>query len=111
MAEVNIMMIAIYSSINLYAQLTIVAENHPKQTSPSFSAGAVPTIWFTMGIQKVVLFFDGSSDLLRSRYPVQKSTDLLLLIPAQRRVVALRRPYPKWRSLQLARKAENHAGK
>ena len=35
------MMNAIYSSINLYAQLTIVAENHPKQTSPSFSAGAI----------------------------------------------------------------------
>ena len=69
------MMVAINSSINLYAQLTIVAEIHAKEVRPSFSAGAVPTIWFTMGIQKVVLFFDGSSDLLRSRYPVQKSTE------------------------------------
>ena len=34
-------MIAIYSSINLYAQLAIVAENRPKQTSPSISAGSV----------------------------------------------------------------------
>ena len=35
------MMIALYSSMNLYAQLAIVAENRPKQTSPLFSAGAV----------------------------------------------------------------------
>ena len=39
-AEVNIMDIAINPSINLYAQLAIVAENGPKQTRPSFSAGA-----------------------------------------------------------------------
>ena len=36
--DVDIMITAINSSINLYAQLAIVAENRPKQTSPSFSA-------------------------------------------------------------------------
>ena len=44
-AEVNIMMVAINPSINLYAQLTIVAEIRAKEVRPSFRAGAVLPIW------------------------------------------------------------------
>ena len=40
-AEVNIMDIAVYSSINLYAQLTFLAKLRTKRCRPSFSAGAV----------------------------------------------------------------------
>ena len=40
-AEVNIISIAVYSSINLYAQLPIVAEIRPKGDGLRLSAGTV----------------------------------------------------------------------
>ena len=43
-AEVNIMGIAVYSSINLYAQLAIVAEIRPKQDGLRLSAGTASGI-------------------------------------------------------------------
>ena len=43
-AEVNIMMVAINPSINLYAQLALLAKIRAKEARPSFSAGAVLTV-------------------------------------------------------------------
>ena len=40
-AEVNIIGIAVYSRIDLYAQLTFLAKLRTKRSRPSFSAGAV----------------------------------------------------------------------
>ena len=40
-AEVNILMIAMNSSINLYAQLALLAKLQPNECRPSFSTGAV----------------------------------------------------------------------
>ena len=42
-AEVNIIGIAVYSSIDLYAQLLLLAKLRTKRSRPSFSAGAVPS--------------------------------------------------------------------
>ena len=58
------MMIAINSSIILYAQLAIVAENRPKQTIPSFSAGAV---LFKDQTKKVAFFSRNAEFTLRSQ--------------------------------------------
>ena len=73
-ADANIMDIAVYSSINLYAQLALLAKLRAKDCRPSFSAGAVLHLLILRGAPKTVSFFDGCSDFFMDRNQVQKST-------------------------------------
>ena len=76
-AEVNIIINEIDASINLYAQLSKLAERRPIQYSLRLSAGAVLLHdSLSFAYKKVVLFFNVCPDTPTESYLVQKSTEM-----------------------------------